>query len=78
MGKQTYIVAANVDFLEEKNFTDTFVNGTEEEIIAFCEDNYDREDSDFAMYTYEDFLTIKHNDNGEFLYRKIEKFLRFE
>ena len=74
MGKQTYIVAANVDFLEEKNFTDTFVNGTEEEIIAFCEDNYDREDSDFAVYTLDDFLeSLKQPDNNSFIYRKIER-----
>ena len=78
MGKQTYIVAVNVDFLDEKNFADTFVHGTETEIIDFCDDNYDREEGDFAVYTYEDFLTIKHNDDGEFLYRKIEKFLKFE
>lgn len=74
MGKQTYIVAANVEFLEEKNFTDTFVNGTEEEIIAFCEDNYDREDSDFAVYTLDDFLdSLKQTDNNGFIYRKIER-----
>ena len=74
MGKQTYIVAANVDFLEEKNFTDTFVNGTEEEIIAFCEDNYDREEGDFAVYTLDDFLeSLKKPDNNGFIYRKIER-----
>lgn len=74
MGKQTYIVAANVEFLEEKNFTNTFVNGTEEEIIAFCEDNYDREDSDFAVYTLDDFLdSLKQTDNNGFIYRKIER-----
>lgn len=74
MGKQTYIVAANVEFLEEKNFTDTFVNGTEEEIIAFCADNYDREDSDFAVYTLDDFLeSLKQTDNNGFIYRKIER-----
>lgn len=74
MRKQTYIVAANVEFLEEKNFTDTFVNGTEEEIIAFCEDNYDREDSDFAVYTLDDFLdSLKQTDNNGFIYRKIER-----
>lgn len=74
MGKQTYIVTANVEFLEEKNFTDTFVNGTEEELIAFCEDNYDREDSDFAVYTLDDFLeSLKQTDNNGFIYRKIER-----
>ena len=74
MGKQTYIVAANVDFLEEKNFTDTFVNGTEEEIINFCDDNYDREESDFAVYTLDDFLeSLKQPDNNGFIYRKIER-----
>ena len=73
MGKQTYIVTANFEFLEEKNFIDTFINGTEDEIIAFCDDNYDREDSDFAIYTYKDFLETEHTNNGGFLYRKIEK-----
>ena len=74
MGKQTYIVAANVDFLEEKNFTDTFVNGTEEEIIAFCADNYDREEGDFAVYTLDDFLeSLKQPGNNNFIYRKIER-----
>ena len=74
MRKQTYIIAVNVDFLDEKNFADTFVNGTEEEIIAFCEDNYDREDSDFAVYTLDDFLeSLKKPDNNGFNYRKIER-----
>lgn len=74
MGKQTYIVAANVEFLEEKNFTDTFVHGTEEEIINFCDDNYDREEGDFAVYTLDDFLeSLKQTDNNGFIYRKIER-----
>ena len=74
MGKQTYIIAVNVDFLDEKNFADTFVHGTEEEIINFCDDNYDREEGDFAVYTLDDFLdSLKQPDNNNFIYRKIER-----
>ena len=74
MGKQTYIIAVNVDFLDEKNFADTFVHGTEEEIINFCDDNYDREEGDFAVYTLDDFLeSLKQSDNNNLIKRKIER-----
>lgn len=76
MEKQIYIVVANIDFLEEKNFVDTFREGTEEEVIAFCDDNYDREDSELGVYPIDIFVNEVNNDYIDFensFIRKITK-----
>lgn len=58
MEKKIYIIIGNIDFLNEKNFSQTFRYGSEEEVIAFCDDNYDREDSDLAIYELEEFVSM--------------------
>lgn len=50
MEKEIYIVVANIGFLKEKNFIYTFRNGTEEEVSAFCDYNYDRAHCELCVY----------------------------
>ena len=64
--KQTYIVVANVDLLGDKGFCDTFLNGTEDDIIAFCDDNYDREDCELGVYPIDTFVSEVNNDHIDF------------
>lgn len=62
MEKEIYIVVANIGFLEEKNFIDTFRNGTEEEVIAFCDDNYDRADCELCVYPIDVYVSEVNDD----------------
>lgn len=76
MKKQIYIVVANIDFLADKNFISTFMNGTEEEVIVFCDDNYDREDSELSVYPIDTFVKEVNRDCIDFensFIRKITK-----
>lgn len=76
MEKQIYIVVANVDLLGDKGFCDTFLNGTEDDIIAFCDDNYDREDYELGVYPIDTFVSEVNNDHIDFensFIRKITK-----
>lgn len=76
MEKQIYIVVANVEFLIDKGFYKNFLKGTEEEVIAFCDDNYDREDCDLGVYPIDTFIqeiNEDHIDVENSFFRKIMK-----
>lgn len=73
---EKYIVVGEVSFLGSKNFTRNFKHGKMEDVVAFCDDNYDREDSDLAIYPIEEFCNLLNEDRIDVdnsLFRYIEK-----
>lgn len=76
MEKEIYIVVANIGFLKEKNFIYTFRNGTEEEVSAFCDYNYDRADCELCVYPIDVYVSEVNEgyiDWENSLIRKITK-----
>ena len=74
--KQTYIVVANVDLLVDKGFRDIFMNGTDEEVIAFCDDNYDREDCELGVYPIDTFISKFNNYDIDYENSVIRKIMK--
>lgn len=76
MEKNVYIVVGNVSFLEEKNFSDNFLDCTDDELKLFLGENYDRADTDLAMYPLDEFIDELNNvciDVDNSFFRKIYK-----
>lgn len=61
MDKIIYIAVANIDFLGDK--CDLFLNGTEDEVWNFCEDNYDRSDNELVIYRLDRFIELLNDDS---------------